>query len=66
MIIDFYKERAIAYKKASDELRKQSRDHWIAVHRENLASGRDDLIMFSANVLAAYDLADAELKGDLT
>ncbi len=63
---DFYTDRMEAYKRASNELRRQSREHWTKIHKENMESGRSDLIMFSAQILAAYDLADAELKGDLT
>ena len=63
---NFYTERKEAYKKGTPDLRKQSRDHWTKIHKENMESGRNDLIIFSAQILAAYDLADAELKGDLT
>lgn len=44
-----YKER---YAAADEKTRKASREHWQRVHAENLASGRQDLIIFSAQILA--------------
>ena len=51
-----YKER---YAAADKETRKASREHWQRVHAENLASGRHDLIIFSAQILAMICTVDA-------
>ena len=51
-----YKER---YAAADEETRKASKDHWQRVHAKNLASGRQDLIIFSAQILAMICTIDA-------
>lgn len=42
--------------------REESRQHWLKCHAENICSGRDDLIIFSAKILAAISLADDMLE----
>lgn len=58
---NFYYRMFKNYLSASADMRKKGRDHWTAVHAENLRSGRDDMIHFSANMLNAINLADGEL-----
>lgn len=57
---EYYRDAARRYLAAPPELRKASREHWTRHHVENLKSGRQDLIIFSAQILAAYDAADAD------
>lgn len=58
--MSYYKQIAIRYMLADADMRKQSRDHWMECHKRNVLSKREDLIIFSAQILAAYDLVDAE------
>ena len=60
MYTNFYIEQGKRYKAASEELKKASRAYWTRLHAENVTTGRADLIMFSGQVLAQYDLVDAE------
>ena len=53
-----YYERFLA---ADARTRAESKAHWIACHKKNIASGRDDLIIFSAKILAAIALAENKL-----
>ena len=56
----YYKQWAEMYRKCSKEQRKASKKHWINVHRENLKSERNDLIMFSASILAMITMIENE------
>lgn len=40
------------YKNANEDLRKESKEHWLKCHSENVAADREDLIIFSARHLA--------------
>ena len=60
--MDFYNTYILRYLLADDKTRQASRDHWLMHHKENVASGRNDMIIFSAQMLAAIDLADDFLK----
>ena len=55
----FYYKYAIKYSSADTETRKAAREHWTRKHAENILSNRFDLIVFSAQILAAMDLAEA-------
>ena len=57
--MDYYKVYIERYKTTPKELQKQSREYWTKVHAENMQSGRHDLIIFSAQILAAITAADA-------
>ncbi len=63
--MNFYEEYAIRYYATTPEQKKAARDHWTKCHMENVASGREDLIIFSARILAAMDTAD-RLRGGAT
>lgn len=56
---EYYHTYFLRYLAASPELREASRQHWTRVHAENVLSGREDLIIFSAKMLGAIALADA-------
>ena len=57
---NYYRTAQERYRAAAPEIRKASREHWTRTHAENIRSGREDLIIFSAQILAAYDVTDAE------
>lgn len=59
MYTNYYVEQGKRYKAASEKLKKASRAYWTRIHAENVKAGRDDLIMFSGQVLAQYDIIDA-------
>ena len=45
------------YDVCGDENQKAAaREHWVACHKENLAKGRYDLIMFSGQMLSAMGI----------
>jgi hypothetical protein len=56
----FYETNRELYRKADAATRAASRAHWTKCHRENIASGRRDMIIFSAQILAGYDLIEAD------
>lgn len=56
----YYKKWAEMYRQASKANRAASKAHWIKTHRENIQSGREDLIMFSASILAEIALIESE------
>ena len=62
--MDFYKQYMMRYMMADVETRKSAKQHWVKCHLENVASGRDDLIIFSAKILGAIDVADELMRGD--
>ena len=61
-IMNYYKNYFLRYISASAAEREESRQHWLKCHAENICSGRDDLIIFSAKILAAISLADDMLE----
>ena len=58
--MDFYESYYARYMAAPPELRKAARDHWTKCHKKNLELKRDDLIIFSAKILAIIAMIDAE------
>lgn len=58
---DFYSRYTEMYKQGSPEARARAKAHWIANHKENVKHSREDLIIFSAQMLAAIAMAEAEL-----
>lgn len=59
---DFYSSHTIRYIEADAQSRKESKDHWLKCHAENVASGREDMIIFSSKILAAISLAEAIIE----
>ena len=62
--MDFYKQYMVRYMMADAGTRKSAKQHWVKCHLENVASERDDLIVFSAKILGAIDVADKLMIGD--
>ena len=56
--MDYYKTYMTRYIMADTETRAASKKHWIECHIENIASGREDLIIFSAKILGAIAVAE--------
>lgn len=56
--LSFYENQIIRYLESDSETRKKSKEHYLKCHAENVLSGRDDLILFTSKILAAYTLAD--------
>lgn len=56
----YYKQYAEMYRNSGAETRKASKAHWIKVHGENMKSNRNDLIMFSASILAMITMVENE------
>lgn len=63
--MDFYKQYMERYMMADVGTRKSAKQHWVKCHLENVASGRDDLIIFSAKILGAIDVADELMIGGM-
>nr|DAQ52656.1 MAG TPA: hypothetical protein [Caudoviricetes sp.] len=61
--MDFYKQYMVRYMMADAGARKSAKQHWVKCHLENVASGRDDLITFSAKILGAIGIADELMIG---
>lgn len=55
---EYYKTYFFRYLKADPETRVASIEHWTKCHIENILAERDDLIIFSAKMLAAAVLAE--------
>jgi hypothetical protein len=54
---DFYKNYGKRFAACKDEsLKEKARQHWMECHKENLAKGRYDLIMFSGQMLSAMGI----------
>ena len=60
--MNYYKDYFLRYISANKETREASRHHWLKCHAENVLSGREDLIIFSAKILASISLADDMLE----
>lgn len=56
--MNYYKDYFLRYIAADSATRAESRQHWLKCHAQNIASGREDLIIFSAKILGAISLAD--------
>jgi hypothetical protein len=56
---NYYMEYAIKYAAQPPEMRKAAKEHWTRKHAENILSNRFDLIIFSAQILAAIDTIEA-------
>ncbi len=60
--MNYYKNYFLQYIAAPEAIREESRRHWLKCHAENVLSGREDLIIFSAKILASIALADDMLN----
>lgn len=58
--MDFYKNWEAAFRACNQEDREKSKAHWLKCHAENLASGRLDMIIFSAQILAHIENVENE------
>lgn len=58
--MDYYENWKSLYKAASLEERNKSKVHWLKCHAENLESGRHDLIIHSAQILAHIAIVENE------
>lgn len=56
--MEYYKRYYRYFLNASEEQRQKSKAHWLEKHEDNLKSGREDLIIFSASILAQICLAE--------
>ena len=63
--MDYYKTHAIRYLLADENTKKASWEHWRKCHAENIKSGREDLIIFSARIIANMALVDAGRAQDI-
>ena len=55
-----YKYWEAAFRACNLEDREKSKNHWLKCHEENLKSGRHDLIIFSAQILAHIAIVENE------
>lgn len=60
--MEWYKNHFLLYMAQDEKTREASRRHWLKCHAENMASGRDEMIIFSAKMLAGIALADDILE----
>ena len=60
--MNYYERYYRYFLESSDEMRQKSKAHWLEKHEENLKSGREDLIIFSASILAQICLAEKTLQ----
>lgn len=57
--MDFYRRYQEMYLVADEKTRQAAKAHWLRVHAENLRKeNRNDLVIFSAQVLAAILLVE--------
>ena len=62
--MDFYRRYQELYLAADETLRQAAKKHWLKVHAENLEKeNRNDLVIFSAQMLAAIMLAENRREG---
>lgn len=59
--MNYYERYYRYFLESSDEMRQKSKAHWLEKHEENLKSGREDLIIFSASILAQICLAEKNI-----
>ena len=58
--MNFYEQYFIRYMCASDDMRRECKAHWEKCHSANVASGREDLIIWSGKILSMIALADSD------
>ena len=56
---DFYSNYTVRFIESDSTTREESKAHWQNMHAKNLASGREDMIIFTAKILAAIEIAEA-------
>ena len=64
MTTNYYATYAIRYYEADQQTRNDAKRHWQECHADNLRSGREDLIIFSAKMLGSIEMAEMALNGD--
>ena len=60
--MNYYERYYEMFKNSNAEMRKASKEHWLKCHSENVASKREDLIIFSARILATIAMVESEEK----
>ena len=61
--MDFYKRYYQMYLNANAETRAACKKHWMKIHAENkVKPNRNDLIIFSEQILDAIELAERKLR----
>ena len=60
--MNYYRSYYNRFLASSEENRQKSKTHWIKCHQENLESGNESLIIFSAQILAMIALAEETLN----
>lgn len=60
--MDYYKQYMVNYLSMDDAMQLRAKLHWTRCHLNNIASGRQDLIIFSAQILKAIESADEILS----
>lgn len=60
--MNYYTKYLSMYLVADNATRAASKEHWLKCHTANLESNRDDMICFSAQILAVQAIADDVLK----
>lgn len=60
--MNYYDLYYTRYLQADEQARADSKRHWLQCHEANVATGRDDLTIFSAQILARIALADEYLR----
>ena len=60
--MEYYKEWFFRYLRADEDTRKASIEHWTEKHAENVLTGREDLIIFSAKMLGSAALAEKYIQ----
>ena len=64
--MNFYESYYNMYMNGDPTTRVKSKAYWIRRHKENLTSGRQDLIIFSGQILAMISLAEDKLTASDT
>ena len=62
----FYRNYYLRYLEADQKTRQAARDHWTKAHAENILSDRNDMIIFSGQILAMIMLAEKTLENQKT
>jgi len=63
--MSYYDRYYAMYMKANEQERKDSKAHWLAVHRANIKKGHENCMAFSAQILAQIMVAEADLAKTL-
>lgn len=61
---NFYETYFIRYLESDIETREKTKQYWIEKHQENIKADRNDLIIFSAQIIAMIVLAEHAIKNN--